>query len=109
MVYVAFLCLVEFLCIIVLTIIAKHDLGYDYISYSKLLVKLAILTVVSALISYCGTIFIIKYIQISALVVRLLSGLLVVAISVIIVIYLFMTKTEKELVNNLLKKVVRRK
>ena len=105
----AFLCLVEFLCIIVLTIIAKHDLGYDYISYSKLLVKLAILTVVSALISYCGTIFIIKYIQISALVVRLLSGLLVVAISVIIVIYLFMTKTEKELVNNLLKKVVRRK
>lgn len=105
----AFLCLVEFLCIIVLTIIAKRDLGYDYISYSKLLFKLAVLTIASAIISYYVTIVIGKYIQMSLLLVKLLCELLIVAFGVMAVIYLFMTKPEKDLIKILLKKVVSKK
>ena len=105
----AFLCFVEMLCIIALTIIAKHDLGYDYKSYSKLVFKLTFLTLISAFLSYFVSVLISMYFHFTMLLGRLLCELLIVVTLVITIIYLFMTRIEKELVQGLLKKAVGRK
>lgn len=106
----AFLCLVEALCILVLSKVANVELGFDCLSYYRLLFKLIAVTACSA-----GAILLIGLVLekipllLSQPILRLLFEVSIITIVGVLTIYAFMSTSEKTVIHNLVNSIKRKK